>query len=266
MKLTNSRAFTLIEILVTIAVIAMLLAILMPALLAAKQKSKQILCLSNLRQLVVATTAYTQDNDSSLPLAASDIFTENKHRWYGKRESINDPFDTAKGPLASYLQGQNLNCTAKVKYAKVPPTDPKYDEGSGGYGYNMVYLGSVISSKGYGDESFKTSAKITSVKQPSETLTFADTAMANSDYLTEYPFAEPRYFVVDSKPVTDAGWDPLPSIHFRHRRRANIGWVDGSATSKKMGKYEAINNAGINMSDMKLGWFEPMSNKLFDLK
>jgi hypothetical protein len=37
-------------------------------------------------------------------------------------------------------------------------------------------------------------------------------------------------------------------------------------TSKKMGKYEGTNKAGIKMKDMKLGWFEPMNNSMFDLK
>ena len=264
---TNRGAFTLIEILVVIGVVSLLLGILLPALTAAKQKSKQLVCQSNLRQLALAVNCYADDNNGSYVLAAPDIFGDNKRRWYGGRENINDPFDRGKGPLSSYLKGEQLKCTEKVNYRKTPPSNAEYDEGSGGYGYNMIYLGSVIWSEGYADdESLKKATKNTKVRQPSQTLMFADTAMAESDHYTEYSFAEPRYFVVNGVPDTDSGWGPVPSIHFRHRGRANIGWVDSSVTSKKMGKYEGTNPAGIKMKDLKLGWFEPMNNSMFDLK
>jgi len=263
---TDRGAFTLIEMLAVIAVIALLLGILLPALTITKQKSKQLVCQSNLRQLIVANNCYADDNNGSYVRAAPAIFAVNKHRWYGVRENTTEPFDRAKGPLAPYLKGQNLNCTAKVNFKKVPPSQDDYDEGSGGYGYNIIYIGSVIWSNEYEDESLETAAKNTNVRQSSQTLMFADTAMAQSDYYTEYSFAMPRYFVANGEPVINTGWDPDPSIHFRHRNQANIGWVDGSVDSKKMGKFEGTNKAGIKMKDMKLGWFQPMSNKMFDLK
>lgn len=264
---TNRMGFTLIEVLVVIFVIALLLGILLPVLSAAKQKSKQLVCQSNIRQLVIAVNCYADDNNGHFVRAAPGIFGDNKLRWYGARENTNDPFDSAKGPLASYLKGEKLQCSVKVKYRKVPPSKAGYDEGSGGYGYNMIYLGSVIWAKGYDDnESFETATKTTQVRQSSQTLMFADTAMVKLDYYTEYSFAEPRFFVVGGEPDTDTGWEPDPSIHFRHRNRANIGWVDGSVVSKKMGKYEGTNQAGVKFKDMKLGWFEPMNNTMFDLK
>jgi prepilin-type N-terminal cleavage/methylation domain-containing protein len=54
----KTRAFTLLELLVVISVIAMLMAILMPALGAARSGSRALACKSNLRQLLLASVGY----------------------------------------------------------------------------------------------------------------------------------------------------------------------------------------------------------------
>jgi prepilin-type N-terminal cleavage/methylation domain-containing protein len=62
-------AFTLIELLVTIAVLALLAAILFPVFARAREKARQSSCLSTMKQLSLATMAYAQDWDDTLPLS-----------------------------------------------------------------------------------------------------------------------------------------------------------------------------------------------------
>ncbi|MBC8136850.1 MAG: prepilin-type N-terminal cleavage/methylation domain-containing protein [Fibrella sp.] len=61
------KGFTLIELLVVIAIIALLAAILFPVFAQAREKARQTVCASNLRQVGTAFLLYTQDHDERLP-------------------------------------------------------------------------------------------------------------------------------------------------------------------------------------------------------
>lgn len=64
-------AFTLIELLVVIAIIGLLAAILFPVFSSARESARTTACLNNIKQLGVAITLYTQDNDEHLPFFAA---------------------------------------------------------------------------------------------------------------------------------------------------------------------------------------------------
>jgi prepilin-type N-terminal cleavage/methylation domain-containing protein/prepilin-type processing-associated H-X9-DG protein len=71
LRTMRSYGFTLIELLVVIAIIAILAAILFPVFAKAREKARQTTCTNNQRQLAVAMQLYAQDNDETLPGAAS---------------------------------------------------------------------------------------------------------------------------------------------------------------------------------------------------
>lgn len=65
-KIVNPKAFTLIELLVVIAIIALLMAILIPVLRSAREQGYRVVCLSNLKQLTLAWTAYATEYDGKI--------------------------------------------------------------------------------------------------------------------------------------------------------------------------------------------------------
>ncbi len=63
----SPRAFTLLELLVVMAIIALLAALMLPSLASAREKGWQAACLSNLHQMGLAIQAYASDNDGKIP-------------------------------------------------------------------------------------------------------------------------------------------------------------------------------------------------------
>ena len=259
-------AFTLVELLVVIAIIAVLMGVLVPALAYARSSAKGLVCRSNLRQLVLASIAYANENDGYFVPAASDMWDDaGLCRWHGSRKSLDEPFEPNSSLLVDYLgEGQIKECPDRVGFIKGEDWNTNFEQGCGGYGYNMTYLGSRLwAEQAPGMQAFKDAyaktTQIAQVRTPSATLIFADTAISNEKGVyIEYSFAEAPFAVYNGK-VMDMFY-MSPSIHFRHKSQANVGWVDGHVGASQMAQIEDENAYGVDSSAMDLGWFAPINN------
>jgi len=79
----TAKAFTLVELLVVIGIIAVLIALLLPALTKARQSALSLVCLSNLRQVGMGMMQYVNDNRGTLPLADVQVSTNEPSYWLG---------------------------------------------------------------------------------------------------------------------------------------------------------------------------------------
>jgi prepilin-type N-terminal cleavage/methylation domain-containing protein/prepilin-type processing-associated H-X9-DG protein len=116
----SHRGFTLIELLVVISIIAVLSAILFPVFAKAREKARQTQCVSNLRQIGLASMQYCMDSDDLLPPA--DGSTPSMYIIAARLQPYVKSFAIFRCPSSSISAGA---FQAKQKYynALLPPDD-----------------------------------------------------------------------------------------------------------------------------------------------
>jgi prepilin-type processing-associated H-X9-DG protein/prepilin-type N-terminal cleavage/methylation domain-containing protein len=203
--------FTVLELLVTIAIMAVVAALLLPALQASKQKARSAQCVDNLHQLGLAAFLYWDDNEwQTFPYLAGATNGGTLY-WFGWLKPGPEgtrEFNPVTGPLYPYLQGRGVEICPSLDYSS---TLYKYKARGAAfnYGYNL-YLG-------------KKSISTSQIEDTSEIVLFADSAQVNdfqAPASPERPLLEEFYYL-------DASQDDYPNAHFRHQRRANVVMCDG---------------------------------------
>ena len=139
------RAFTLVELMVAVAVIGILAGVLLPVLSRARETARRTRCLSNSRQLALATDAYREDNRD----------------WYPPMWVADSPPTRWMNLLKVYVESYDMYDCPSSKHTKCP-WDPEIYMA---YGMNVYNFGGVC---------MWYSVQADSVEVPTQTILFAD--------------------------------------------------------------------------------------------
>jgi prepilin-type N-terminal cleavage/methylation domain-containing protein/prepilin-type processing-associated H-X9-DG protein len=183
--------FTLIEVLVVIGIIAVLAALLLPALSLARQKGQQTVCINNVRQQTMAVIMYAGEHDDTLPPTAYNDPSGNEVDW----PSLLDPYTghVAKVHLCPTDRLSKVNSFGLNELAFVDLTDP--DAGP------LTHL--------------------TSFHRPSEIIMQGDIG-TDDDYVIQLP--DTLKLTAPGSPLNDE-MDARPAT--RHSGRCDLGFMDG---------------------------------------
>ncbi|HPM23071.1 MAG TPA: prepilin-type N-terminal cleavage/methylation domain-containing protein [Phycisphaerae bacterium] len=224
-----SRGFSLIELLVCTAIIAVLLAILAPSLSAARAQAQRVQCASNLRQLAVAWHCYTGEyRGRAMPLAYTDlriIGSGPPVYWWGTNDVAG--VDHTRGFVWPYLRSDlRVNgvyeCPRQPWGTYIPQGAARAVTST--YGYNGYYLCPPHTPGWTMHIGAKPWKNLDLLRRPQALFLFADTlidlgqAQPENDALLDPPsiyFA--RRWIPNSAPTTA----------FRHRGRTNAAAADG---------------------------------------
>lgn len=223
---TPSVAFTLVELLVVIAILAVLAAVLLPALTRSRTAARRAQCVSNLRQLGVATHLYWADNGGRCFYAVPANTNGGQLWWFGWLQSPGPgagegqrAFDLTAGVLHPYIQLSAVRLCPALNYA-APYFKLKASNVVFSYGYNKFLSPATVREP---------PLTVERLREPSRTVLFADAAQVN-DFQPPASRSRPmleEFYYVD----TNASY---PNGHFRHMERAQAVFADAHVAPEMM--------------------------------
>ena len=262
MSTKNKKGFTLVELLVVIAVIALLLSVLLPSLRRAKDMGKRVVCLSNMRQMCVSVQAYLINNNNYFPPAARDIYslTANPNVQYAW--DFTRVYNVASNTW-EYEPGLIWEGQGTVKIHQCPSfTGPAMWAGDKytGYNYNASYIGWAEPVGGWSPSEYIPTARLTDIRQPGRCAVFGDGQYGDNqaNKFMRAPWENEREKDI-SNSTRYAG-----TQGFRHLKSTNVGFADGHCESLK-DRYTDTYSFIQDYISEDCGFFSA-DNSLYDLK
>ena len=197
---------------VVCAILGILAALLVPALSRARKVGSTARCVSNLRQLGLATQLYWDDHGRTF--SERTLRTNQGWRywfgWLGDGQEGMREFRAEEGALWPYLKGRGIETCPSLNRAS-PHFKSKARGAAYGYAYNLM-----MGPRG------ESGLPVSSLHHPSSLAVFADGGQVNDfqpPASPEHPMLEEFYFF-DTNHLS-------ATLHFRHLWRTQVGFADG---------------------------------------
>jgi prepilin-type N-terminal cleavage/methylation domain-containing protein len=233
----KSNAFTLVELLVVIAIILFLVGLLMPALTRVRETAKMTKCLSNMRQISMATFMYAADNDGMAPY---EPYTVSRNEFFVARShDATHPTYMAQYPknkwFAEYLSGGKLGELNPIGYCPkggvlgdVGPKAPKAPFTNFSYGMNPDLFEDWWITNGNPD---RCSVPLSQIKSPARVCMWVESNKSKT--YKRGVNVTGRHFA-NSKSVREEGPTMGSYTVYQYEGKMNVLFVDQHITSLKV--------------------------------
>ena len=262
------KGFTLIELLVVIAIIAILAAILFPVFAQAREKARQITCVSNKKQVAMGMLQYVQDYDEQIPFdhwGGGLRDNTSRYAWmdmifpYVKSEAA---FDCPDNPYSSNNVDASFNMlpdfkkTHYIYYKNLKPSD--YDKPTGSdwnYGSNSITLGYFDPANSSGTPPGPLTKHAPCHAEPGDTanpwactnsIAGIEASASTAWFVDGAYFENPMWCTLCVVPTPLGSTNSLLFTLTLHHDRCVVAYCDGHVASLTMGQITKLSTTGDN--------------------